>query len=105
MDKDIIKSSYVSLIGFILIIIIRVILTHKIYQFYNFNMRKIYALITYLLYLPLVGVILLCTTFIFYYYFKNKFRSSLLYLFLTIPSLIYLFIFILSLFNTFIIIK
>jgi len=90
MHKNVIKSSYISFIGLILMIITQLILAHKTFSFYNFNMRKVYALITYLVYVPLLGIVFLTTAFVFYYYCKNKFKPSLKYFYFTIPSILYL---------------
>jgi len=96
MKKNIIRASYISLIGFFIIVIIRLILANKIWSFYNFNMRKVYALIVYLIYVPTVGIITISTAFVIYYYFKLKIKISLKYFCFVIPSLIYMFIFILA---------
>ena len=99
MDKNIIKLSYISIIGFILILILRFILAHKILHFYDFNMRRFYGLLGTIVYFPLVGITALVTAFVFYYYIKNKFKAPLVYFFITLPAITYILIFILALLN------
>ncbi len=96
MEKNIIKSSYISLIGFFIIVITRLILANKIWSFYNLNMRKVYAIVVYLIYVPTVGIITISTAFVIYYYFKIKFKMPIRYFYFVIPSMIYIFIFILA---------
>lgn len=88
--------------GFIILLILRLILTNKILEFYNFDMRKIYVLITYLLFFPILIVTFFVTALVVLYYAKNKFKRPLLYFLLVSPSLVYLLVCILSLFGIYI---
>lgn len=99
MNKKTIILAYISIIGFLLIIILRIILTNKIWNFYNFNMKKIYGLITISIYFPILIISSLASLLVIYFYYKNKFKGSLKYLYLVIPSFIYILVCILALFG------
>lgn len=94
-----IKAAYISIIGFVIIVILRIILTHKTLSFYEFDMRKIYGLLTLVIYIPIVLLTSLATIFVMYYYFKNRFKDSLKYFYLIVPSFIYMIICVLALFG------
>ena len=99
MEKNIVKMSYLSIIGFICIIVLRLILNFKILNVQNFKMRKIYAFITYGIYLPFLLITSLATILVLYFYFTKKNKAPLKYLILILPSLIYMIICVFALFG------
>lgn len=99
MEKNMVKATYISIIGFVIIIILRIILTHKILFLYNFDMKKVYGLLGLVIYIPILLLTSFATIFVIYYYYKNRLKAPLKYLYLIAPSFIYMIICILALFG------
>lgn len=99
MKKNMIKAAYISIIGFVVIVILRIILSHKFLVFYEFDMRKVYGFLGLVIYIPILLLTSLATIFVMYYYYKHRFKDSLKYLYLIVPSFIYMIICVLALFG------
>lgn len=90
MEKRIKILAYTSVVTFLLILILRMVLKHKSFDFYNLDMRKVYVVLTYFIFLPLVAISELSATIVLIHFIRLRFKRPLFYLFLIIPSLIYL---------------
>ena len=100
MEKRTIISSYISLIGFVVLIVLRIILAFKIYNFYGFNMRQVYGFVSLGIYIPILMITTIATCFVIFKYFINKFKKPLKHLYFVIPSIVYILICIFVFFQT-----
>jgi len=89
MKKNIISSSYLSLVLSLLIITLEAILTNEQISIEGLDMRKTYVFVSYFIHLPLFVINLIVTLKVFLFYYKNKFQNTLKYFYLVIPSLIF----------------
>lgn len=90
MEKKINRLANVSLLGFILITLSRIIIVNKAYSVFGYATRKWYFFFTDFFYLPIVIITSAATLFVLYYYCLHRFRIPLKHFYLIIPGLIYI---------------
>jgi len=89
MRNKILRTSYISFIILIVLLILEFIIMNSKINSYGANVRGIKVILSYFLHLPLFIVNLLMTIKVFVFYYKNKFQKSLKAFYFVIPSIIF----------------